>query len=154
MIETRFSLWARTGKTRALKRLPPAHSSRPGSRFSRRIVSKISRARCFSTTSASTFSSPTHMAKPAMLASCGSGKWNAPSSCAPVWLTNVSTTVVRAIWSRTSTVTWWTPTDSATARPSTWATSEPSDSLTDAPFRLLSQTGSAATRASLSPVRR
>ena len=154
MIDTRFSEWAKIGKTRALNRLPPAHSNRPGSRFSRRIVSKISRARCFSTTSASTFSVPIHMANPAIEASCGSGKWNTPSSCAFVWLTKVSSIVVRAIWSRTSTVTLWTPTDSDTARPSTWATSEPRLSATDVPFRLLSQTGSAGTRATLSPVSR
>ena len=42
--------------------------------FAMWIVSKISRARCFSTTSASTFSLPIHIANPAMLASCGSGK--------------------------------------------------------------------------------
>ncbi len=84
------------------------------------------------------------MANPEMEASGGSGKWNWPSSCASVWLTNVSSMVVRAIWSRTSTVTLWLPTESATLRPSTLATSEPIDSLAVAPLNPFSHSGSLA----------
>ena len=59
--------------------------------------------RCFSTTSASTILSPIHMAKPEIEAPAGSGKWKTPSSTPSVWLTNVSSIMVRAIWSRMST---------------------------------------------------